>query len=107
MLNIIASYPRKRQLAPPDARCWSQLFNSASSTGAHLEEANAASSHRHFITLNRGAQREVREARYWLRVIAKGRLEGSLQTQPLLAEADQLVAILTAIVKNAEAKNPR
>lgn len=92
-------------MTAPSARCWSQLFNAASTSGAHLEEADAASSHRHFTTLNRGALREMREARYWLRIIAKGKLAGSRGIHTLGSESSELVAILTAIVKTASEKD--
>jgi four helix bundle protein len=101
VLAIVAVYPRDRRLEAPAAKSWSQLFNAASSIGAHLEEADAAATKRHFIALNRGALREMREARYWLKVIAQGRLEGWQSLGDIPDEASQLVAILMAIVRNA------
>lgn len=65
-----------------------------------MEEADAGASHRHFTTLNRGALREMREAKYWLRVIVAGRLEG-WQTVGELPDEARLVAILTTIVRRA------
>jgi four helix bundle protein len=74
------------------------------SGGAHLEEAEAASSRAHFVTLNRGALRELREARYWLRIIRATKLCGHEKTGCLIDEASELVAIVTTIVKTASAK---
>jgi four helix bundle protein len=105
VLDVNANYPARPSMNAPSARCWSQLFNAASSSGAHLEEADAASRHRHFTTLNRGALREMRESRYWLRIIARGRLAGSSGIRALGSESSELVAILTAIVKHATEKD--
>ena len=77
-----------------------QLFKAASSSGAHLEEADAGSSRCHFKSLCEGALREMREAKYWLIVIGAGQLEGWRTLGQLPDEASQLVAILTAIVAN-------
>jgi four helix bundle protein len=107
VLDINARYPPWRSTEAPSRRCWSQLFNAASSVGAHLEEADAASSHRHFTSLNRGALREMREARYWLRLIVAGRLQSWQRVRGLAAEASELVAIMTTIVKTASAEDER
>jgi four helix bundle protein len=107
VLDVIAVFPKKRVLERPSFRSWSQLFDSASSAGAHLEEADAGSSHRHFTTLNRGALRKLREAKFWLRVILAGKLEGAHRVSNLTAEASELVAIVSAIVKTAEAKDAK
>src|SRR5688572_16744691 len=103
VVAITAIYPRRRALDRPSYRSWVQLFDSASSSGAHLEEADAGSTKRHFRSLTRGALREMREAEYWLRVITAGKLEGWQSLGELPDEASQLVAILTTIVKNSEA----
>ena len=41
-----------------------------------LQEAFAAGTRRHCISLNRGALREVRESLYWLRLLERTRLTG-------------------------------
>jgi hypothetical protein len=63
--------------------------------GAHLEEADAASSRTHFISLNRGALREAREVRFWLRLIVATKLRNHERVPPLA------VRIVSAIVKRA------
>jgi len=99
--EIVRAFPTQRPLEPPAWRVWSQAVASGTSVGAHLEEADAASSRAHFIALNRGALREAREARYWLRLIAATKLRNHERVPPLAEEADQLVRILAAIVKKA------
>ena len=104
--EIVAAFPAGRPLAPPAWRTWSQLIAAGTSIGAHLEEADAASSRTHFITLNRGALREAREARYWLRLISATKLTGHDHVGTLEHEADELVAILSTIVRNASRPRP-
>jgi len=76
----------------------------ATSGGAHLEEAEAAASRAHFVTLARGALRELREANYWIRLIHKTELPGWSGAPALIGESGELVAIVTTIVKRAAAK---
>src|SRR5262245_32288702 len=79
----------------------SQLLGAGTSIGANLEEAKVAYSRREFIAKNSIALKEGREALYWLRVISACLLAPPEEISPLLREADELVAILTAIVRNA------
>ena len=107
VLALISVYPDSPTWNRPSVRAWEQLFKAASSSGAHLEEADAGSSRRHFKSLLEGALREMREAKYWLIVIEAGKLEGWRTLGELTDEASQLVAILTAIVHNtAENDDP-
>jgi four helix bundle protein len=76
-----------------------QLADAASSTGANLEEAKAAYSRRDFAAKNAIALKEMREALYWLRIISSCNLAESHDVQPLLAEANELTAMLTAGMK--------
>ena len=101
--EVVSAFPTERPLDPPSWRVWQQLVAAGTSVGAHLEEAEAASSRAHFVSLNRGALRELREARYWLRLIAATKLRGHEGIATLEVEARELVAILTTIVKRASA----
>jgi len=101
---VINAYPQQHRIDYPSLRPWNQLMASASSSGAHLEEADAASSQAHFVTLNKGALREMREALYWSRLILATKRVGHGRVEPLRAEASELVAIITTIAKNAAAK---
>jgi four helix bundle protein len=76
-----------------------QLADAASSAGANLEEAKAAYSRRDFAAKNSISLKEMREALYWLRVIVTCNLAAPEVVRPLLAEADELTAMLTAGMK--------
>jgi four helix bundle protein len=76
-----------------------QLAAAATSVGSNLEEAKAAYSRRDFAAKNAISLKEAREALYWLRVIQRCRLASDVRTAPLLAEANELTAMLTAGMK--------
>jgi four helix bundle protein len=75
-----------------------QAADAAGSVGANLEEADAAQSRADFISKCTISLKEAREARYWLRALARV-LKEERQIAPLIGEATEIVAILTAIVK--------
>jgi four helix bundle protein len=101
--EAVSAFP-PAQLSWPAARVWTQMIAAATSGGAHLEEAEAASSRAHFVSLSRGALRELREAHYWLRLIVATRITGHQVAAQLAPEANELIAIVTMIVKNASVK---
>jgi four helix bundle protein len=76
-----------------------QLAAAATSVGANLEEAKAAYSRREFAAKNAISLKEVREALYWLRVIERCKLAPQQTVRPLLGEAEELTAMLTAGMK--------
>jgi four helix bundle protein len=78
-----------------------QVLRSGTSIGANLEEAEAGQSRADFIAKASIALKEARETYYWLRLLVACEIVPAEQIRPLIAEADALVAILTAIVKKA------
>jgi four helix bundle protein len=77
-----------------------QLVRAATGGGANYEEARGAESRADFIHKVGVANKEVREALYWLRLMGDAELvmDG---LDPLVQEADELVAILTSSIKTA------
>jgi four helix bundle protein len=84
-----------------------QLLNSGTSIGANLEEAKGAQSRADFVAKARIALKEARESHYWLRLIAYSGLLSRTSLDPLVKEANELVAILTALVKKASTTTPK
>jgi len=78
-----------------------QLFKASTSIGSNLEEASAGQSKADFIAKTAISLREARESHFWLRLICAQRIALAASADPLLQEADRLVAILTAILRNA------
>ncbi len=82
-----------------------QVLRSGTSVGANLEEADAAQSKADFIGKCSIAAKEMRETHYWLRLLAATNLVSRQRITPLIKEANELVAILTTIIKKASS-NP-
>ena len=80
-----------------------QLERCGPAGGANYEEARGAESPADFIHKVRVALKEVRETQYWLKLIAKAKLvEGAdRRLTPLINEAGELIAILTASATTA------
>ena len=78
-----------------------QMLESGTSIGANLEEADAGQSKRDFISKCAIALKEARETYYWLRLLIACDLVPASRIAPLITEANEIVAILSAIVKNA------
>ena len=83
-----------------------QVLRSGTSIGANLEEAESAQSKADFNSKCAIATKEARETRYWLRLLAACPVKPEL-IAPLTKESGELVAILTTILKNAEASPNR
>lgn len=82
-----------------------QLLRSGTSIGANLEEATAGQSKADFISKCSIALKEARETHYWLKLLQATDIVAAQEIQPLLTEAHELIAIMTAIVRKAKAGN--
>lgn len=78
-----------------------QLFRSAGSIGANVEEAQAAISKRDFIAKISIASKEARETRYWLRVLQAARLT-EVDLELYLKKIEDIINILTKIIKTSQ-----
>lgn len=79
-----------------------QLVRAATGGGANYEEARGAESRGDFVHKIGIANKEMREALYWLRLVREAELVVSVEVEALVSEADELVAILTASIKTAK-----
>jgi len=80
-----------------------QLLKSGTSIGANVEESLAGQSKKDFIAKMSIASKEAREIRYWLKLLQKSQLvKGSYEKN--LKEAEDIINILTAIVKTSQLK---
>jgi four helix bundle protein len=102
-LALIRAY---RALPPRDQAervIWAQLLKSGTSAGANSAESGGAQSRPDWLTRRFIALKELRETLYWLRLYRDVTRTDRQEVTALLDEADQLVAIFTAIVKRARA----
>jgi len=77
-----------------------QLVRAGTSIGSNVEEAQAGQSRRDFLSKMAIASKEARETKYWLRLIDKSQM-ASVDVHDELDDAEELIRILTAIVKTA------
>lgn len=83
-----------------------QLLRAGTSIGANVEEAHGSQSKADFIAKMYISCKEARETHYWLRLLAATELVSTAKLADLIDEANQLVAILTTIVKSARIGKP-
>ncbi len=79
-----------------------QFLRSATAIGANLSEAESAETKPDFIHKCAIALKEARECLYWLRLMAAAELIEERRLVEFLKETNQIVAILTTIIKRAK-----
>jgi len=81
-----------------------QLLRSATSAGSNYEETCAAESRADFIHKIQIVLRELRESRFWLRLIARARLLPESKWRAPLQEADEMCRIIGKSVTTAKSR---
>ncbi len=79
-----------------------QLLRSGTSIGANIEEAQAGQSKADFIAKMSISRKEARETLYWLRLLKAADIVEADKLSHITKEADELVRILTSIVKTSQ-----
>jgi four helix bundle protein len=80
-----------------------QLLASATSIGANVHEASAASSRKDFINKMTIAIKEARETKYWLELVQSSEIINN-DVSELLCLNNELIKILTSIVLTSQGK---
>ena len=70
------------------------------SVGANVEEAQAGESKADFLHKLRIARKECRETRYFLERVMNAELLSRERMEPLMDESEQLIRILTSIIRS-------
>ncbi len=78
-----------------------QLLRSGTSIGANIEEAHGSQSKADFVAKMYISCKEARETNYWLRLLTATGIIQETKLTDLTDESNQLVAMLTTIVKKA------
>ncbi len=81
-----------------------QLLRSGTSVGAHYREGMRARSDAEFISKIEGGLQELEESCYWLELLVEAKIFPKEKLAPLVAEANELTAILITCVKRAKKK---
>ncbi|MEM6655232.1 MAG: four helix bundle protein [Planctomycetota bacterium] len=82
-----------------------QLIRSGTSIGANIEEGKGSQSRADFRAKYSIALKEARETHYWLRLLRGTGCPGHPELEALIRESDELIRILTSIIKKLKA-NP-
>ena len=82
----------------------SQLVRSATSIGANISEAKYAQSGKDFLSKHKIALKEANEAIYWLRLLGAVQMMEENTVCELLAQAEELIRIITAIIRTTSKK---
>ncbi len=78
-----------------------QLLRRGTSIGANVEESSAGISKRDFIAKMSISSKEARETHYWLRLLEKSNII-DFDFTPYFKECEEVINILTAIVKTSQ-----
>lgn len=85
-------------------RVGDQLLRCGTSVGANYEEAQGAESKEDFVHKLQVSLKEIREANYWLRLLAKSGKLPAERLASILDESSQLRAMLSKAVARAKGK---
>ena len=92
---IVRAYMKLAKLPDVPPHLARKVLRGGTSIGANLEEHKAAQSRRDAATKVSIALKEARETSYWLRLLLATDLAPATLVDPLIQEADELIAILT------------
>jgi four helix bundle protein len=81
-----------------------QIRRSGTSIGSNAEEAIGGQSRKDFISKCSIAYKEARETHYWLRLLRDTDYIDNQQAQSLLNDCEELLKILTAIIRSTKAE---
>ena len=81
-----------------------QLLRAGISIGANINEAQAGQSKADFIAKMAIASKEARESKYWINLLIKTDYldQNDKHVQTLVSEIDEIVRLLTSIVKTGQ-----
>jgi len=81
-----------------------QYARSLTSVGANDNEADGTSTKKDFIHVYTVVRKELKEARYWLRIISNLYDVLAPRLESLLTESDELIRIISVIIANTKKK---
>ena len=98
IIRLYAALPKKTEALV----LGKQLLRSGTSVGAHYREAQRARSNAEFISKFEGGMQELEETLYWLELLEESGIVVGDRVSILQKEANELMAILAALVKTAK-----
>jgi four helix bundle protein len=101
IVKLVRTFPRTLEAI----EIGRQLLAAGTSIGANYEEAEGAQSRRDFVAKASISRKEARESRFWLRLIQSCEIGNQGLASELYGESDQIVRILSSIIKRAGQNN--
>jgi four helix bundle protein len=98
IIRLYVALPKAQTAAQVLGR---QMLRSGTSIGANYREADRARSKAEFISKIGDCLKEADETLYWLELLVEESFVPARRLQPLVNEANELVAIFTTISKHA------
>jgi four helix bundle protein len=96
VIRLYVKLPKERE----EVRvCGRQLLRSGTSVAAHVREASRARSEAEFTSKLGGALQEADETQLWLELLNEECGIKQEQTQPIITKSDELIAIMTTIIR--------
>lgn len=100
--RIVLLYRKADRRNDGSRTLYRQLLRSGTSVGANVEEAQGGQSRADFLSKMQIACKEARETHYWLRLLVATDLAASDDVNDLLVETNEIVAVLTTIVRKTK-----
>ncbi len=97
--SIIKLYVKLPKGRDETVVCGKQMLRSGTSVAAHTREASRARSDAEFMSKLGGGLQETDETQLWLELLREECGIDEALTKPLEAEADELIAIITTIIR--------
>lgn len=98
-LKVIALY--KKLISQNEYVLTKSLLKSGTSIGANVAESSVAQTKKDFITKMPIATKEARETKYWLKLLSESKII-EINLNDYLADIDEIIKILTSIVKSSQ-----
>jgi four helix bundle protein len=99
IIRLYVKLPKSRE----EVRvCGKQLLRSGTSVAAQIREASRARSDAEFISKVGGSLQEADESQLWLELLKEECGTSEILTKPLEAEVDELIAIMTTMIRRTK-----
>lgn len=98
----IIDFARTIKINAINERILSQLMGAVGSTGANYCEATEAESRKDFIHKIGICRKEIKEARHWLRLLARSNPERKEEIRKFWKEAQELLLIFSKISRSSK-----
>jgi len=103
VIRLVESLPRGRTVDVIGR----QLLRSGTSVGANYRAACRAKSTADFISKMGTVEEEADESLYWMELLIEAEIVKLVQLEPLMKEADEILAITVSSIKTARRKKSK